>query len=381
MKILFVRSPYTFQVDGTNLKQARCRLYLWNKPNSLPATPTYEFYFIPPTPTQTKGYFNISNECLEFISPTFATTYSTYNSAESNNHWCFAKVVVEWANTIENPEWQPTDNSGFTYVCVNGYTEYMQGRNYFIDGNPFFALSNNITPIASGTAENEYYINIPNDNTIYPYVDVLIEELINDDSYQVQYINIDLTGSVVAQLPITTLGINMLRVPLKELNSTRQNKYYARVYKYILEDDEFVLITQYIMNPLCTNKYPPRELSFINKLGGWEFLYCLGNSEDKIDMTNTEYKFAQPFNYDIRVGQRQTFNTNAKKSVKINTGFIPELNKILIEQLMLSETILIDKVPVVLKSKSSVLKKTLKEKMINYTLEFEYKFNQLNNVI
>jgi hypothetical protein len=383
MNILFVRSPYTFQVDGTNLKQARCKLYLWNEPNILPTTPTYEFYFYPPTPTQTKGYFNISNECLEFINPTFPTSYSNYNSQESYNHWCYAKVIVEWATTIEDPEWIEAEGSGQTYICVNGYTEYTQGRNFAISSALIYPLMNGIYPVMNSYAENDYYINIPNDNGIYPYVDFLVQDLANENNftYFIQYYYLD--GSVGTFVQITTLssGVKMIRMPLRDLNITRTKPYYVILYQYDVANDEYIEVFKHIMNPLCTPKYPVKELSFINKLGGWEFLYCMGNSEEKVDMTNTDYRFAQPFNYDIHVGQRQTFNTNGRKGIKLNTGWVPEKTKILIEQLLFSETILIDKVPVVLKTKSSVLKKTLKEKMINYTFEFEYKFNAINNVI
>lgn len=383
MNILFVRSPYTFQVDGINLKQARCKLYLWNEPNTLPTTPTYEFYFIPPSATQTKGYFNISNECLEFINPTFPTFYTNYNSQESYNHWCYAKVIVEWADTIEDPEWQEGEESGQTYICVNGYTEYTQGRNFMILNTLIYPLINVLYPQINSYAEDDYYINIPNVNTIYPYVDFLVQDLVDEDNftYFANYFYTDGTVGNLVQITTSSIGIKMIRMPLRDLSISRTKPYYVILYQYNVQNDEYLEIFQYIMNPLCTPKYPVQELSFINKLGGWEFLYCMGNSEDKVDMTNTDYKFAQPFNYDIHVGQRQTFNTIGKKSIKLNTGWVPERTKILIEQLLFSETILIDKVPVVLKTKSSVLKKTLKDKMINYTLEFEYKFNVINNII
>lgn len=384
MNILFVRSPYTFQVDGTNLKQARCKLYLWNEPNILPTSPTYEFYFYPPTPTQTKGYFNISNECLEFINPTFPNTYTTYNSQESNNHWCYAKVVLEWASALEDPEWEEAEGSGLTYICVNGYTEYTQGRNFAISNVFSYTLMNSIYPVINSFAEDDYYKNIPNVNTIYPYVDILIDNIMDEDPpflYYLQYIYLDGSVSNVYQLTLLTPKVQMIRIPLRDLSMSRTKPYYVTLYKYDVQNDIETQEISYIINPLCTPKYPVQELSFINKLGGWEFLYCMGNSEEKVDMTNTDYRFAQPFNYDIHVGQRQTFNTNGKKSIKVNTGWVPERTKILIEQLLFSETILIDKVPVVLKTKNSVLKKTLKEKMINYTFEFEYKFNAINNVI
>ena len=60
---------------------------------------------------------------------------------------------------------------------------------------------------------------------------------------------------------------------------------------------------------------------------------------------------------------------------------MPESYKELIQDLMLSEVVLLDSVPVKVKSKSSSLKQHIIDKNINYTMEFEYDFNLINDVI
>jgi hypothetical protein len=47
---------------------------------------------------------------------------------------------------------------------------------------------------------------------------------------------------------------------------------------------------------------------------------------------------------------------------------------------MLSEKILIDGKPAKLKTKSTELFKNINTKQINYTLEFEFNYNTINNV-
>jgi hypothetical protein len=49
--------------------------------------------------------------------------------------------------------------------------------------------------------------------------------------------------------------------------------------------------------------------------------------------------------------------------------------------LLLSETVLLDDVPVEIKTQSSDIKTSLKDRNINYEMEFEYAFNLINNVI
>jgi len=74
-------------------------------------------------------------------------------------------------------------------------------------------------------------------------------------------------------------------------------------------------------------------------------------------------------------------NTTGKKTIKLNTGFVTQDYSELITDLLLSETILLDNVPVTVKTKSVELKTHIKDKMINYEIEFEYAFDIINNMI
>jgi hypothetical protein len=47
----------------------------------------------------------------------------------------------------------------------------------------------------------------------------------------------------------------------------------------------------------------------------------------------------------------------------------------------LSETVLLDNKPVNVKTKSTALKTRLKDKNINYTIEFDYSYNLINDVV
>jgi len=53
----------------------------------------------------------------------------------------------------------------------------------------------------------------------------------------------------------------------------------------------------------------------------------------------------------------------------------------LLEQLMTSERILLNSLPVKINTKSTELFKNINQKMINYSLEFDFAFNAINNVI
>jgi len=86
--------------------------------------------------------------------------------------------------------------------------------------------------------------------------------------------------------------------------------------------------------------------------------------------------------YNQAKGQRQTFNTNGKSSIKVNTGWVDETWGEVLKQIMLSERILIDTYkPAKINTKSTELFKHINTKQINYSLEFEFTYDVLNSVV
>jgi hypothetical protein len=85
--------------------------------------------------------------------------------------------------------------------------------------------------------------------------------------------------------------------------------------------------------------------------------------------------------YDTLVGQRKSFNVNGKKTIKVNTDWVSEDFKEVVKQLMLSERILLNSLPVKLNTQSTELFQSINTKMINYQMEFEFAYNAINNVI
>ena len=86
-------------------------------------------------------------------------------------------------------------------------------------------------------------------------------------------------------------------------------------------------------------------------------------------------------NYNTLEGQRKVFNTNGKKNIKVNTDWVDESYNELLQQLMLSERILINNYPAKLNTKSTELFKNINQKLINYQLEFEFSYDIINSVI
>ena len=85
--------------------------------------------------------------------------------------------------------------------------------------------------------------------------------------------------------------------------------------------------------------------------------------------------------YNVYKGQSKVFNINGIQTVKLNTGWVAESYNELIKDLLLSEVVLLDNKPAKVKTQSLTYKTQLKDKMINFELDFEYAFDLINNVI
>jgi len=80
-------------------------------------------------------------------------------------------------------------------------------------------------------------------------------------------------------------------------------------------------------------------------------------------------------------GQRNVFNSNGKRTIRVNTDWVDESYSEIIQQMMLSEKILINKKAAKINTKSTELFKSINTKMINYQMEFEYAYDTINSVM
>ena len=143
------------------------------------------------------------------------------------------------------------------------------------------------------------------------------------------------------------------------------------------------MLRTYYFKPIEECKYTPLPIDFINKYGAWQREWFFKASYDNIEIQNTEYNLMPSVlpSYNPKEGQTKTFNTNAKESIRVNTGWVNENFKATIQEIMLSEKILLNSLAVRCRTKNIEKFKSINSKTINYTLEFDYSFNTLNNVL
>jgi hypothetical protein len=142
---------------------------------------------------------------------------------------------------------------------------------------------------------------------------------------------------------------------------------------------------------LCEPKYNVIDCIFINKFGAWDSFSFLKKSVQKFNTTSSNYKRsigevgASGFSYSLTDHQKVQYNKNGYKSITVNTGFVNESFNLLLEEMMLSEKmyLIIDDVvePVNLNTSSVEFKTSVNDKTINYTLEFDFAYDNLNNIV
>lgn len=323
MKKIFVRSPYFIEVNETNQLNAKIEVYIWNKGTSEPTTPNYTFSKNIPSDNQRKLSWNVANLAKEFIKPIAPVTVSV-PTEENANTWCYMRVVSYSDDVEVNDE---------TFVCLNGFTNYSDGYNQ--------STTASIVPLFNTSIKN--YVKDFDTNYVSFFLEV--------QNYDTSYDYLDVTEHSIWKFPI-----------LQATENVENFNFYAE--------------------QLCEPKYTPVTCTFINRYGGWQYLTFFKASMESIETDYKEFNMLPSnINYNVLQGQRKRFNHQGKKTIKCNTGWVDENYFELIEDLLLSEVVLLDNKPVVVKSKSSEKKTHLKDKNINYEIEFEYNYGIINDVI
>ena len=140
--------------------------------------------------------------------------------------------------------------------------------------------------------------------------------------------------------------------------------------------------------PTSECKYTPYRVTFVNKFGALQNIYFFKKSVQSINTKEDSYK-ASVFNmfdlrYDLQQHQYQTFHKLGRESITMNTGFVSEEYNEVMKQMMLSEKVWIEDegeiLPINVKSQSLTYKTSVNDKLINYSVQFDYSFDKINNI-
>ena len=386
--IIMARSPFLVEVDEATSKGSELHIYIKNGNGSWSVDPSYKLTKKTTTPTETRTQYDVSAYIREYLKDnnkqTFPVEYNIPISDYPINLWCNVKIE--------------------RYNVTNAGTDYLDYQEYYaFDGylNSRDDFKFNIFQGSPATIMQSNCGNIYVPELIYNQLGVSFVTLwagffviVNGDGYYTQVQGTEIINSIDSDDP-QYLVINAVD--------------NLETYVYNSEDE---LVYTFTPERKCLPKYRPIRLDFVNRFGVWQQCWFFGADYETVNSKSDEYQLMQDVqsypNVNTEYGsglngynykQRQTLNKNGVKTFKVNTDWVQEQWNVCLEEIMMSENLILSfyettpeisfsdtnankiSYPVKLNTNTIQLNRHINEKLINYTLEFEYLSPIVNTII
>lgn len=354
-----VRSPYFIRETGLSGGEViDVELYLWNEPNSEPVSPTHEFSKTVPSTLVTEFDLDIAPYCREYIA--HSTRYDSTSAIllgdadarleAQDDSWCYCTVKV-YVDTVLTDQ---GDGYTKTLACFDAFGYYTAGMN---PAQTRYRLTDGIT----------YYGNETGNCGGLGYYD---DGTVGGTGIQAKYTGLSTGGTTTINANYTVGYFPLLHPNYKTEGNTLE---------YI---ENGSTIVSYRVESICEPKYTVINCDYVNRQGFWDRIIFFKNSQREFSSKGSEYHFKSgSVNYTTTDARKRMLNINGSEMVTCNTGWVEEDFDEKIKDLMLSERILIDNVPVLLRSSNIGLQTSITDKTINYNVKFEYAHNQLQYVV
>jgi len=347
-----VRSPFYVKASNSSLASATMQLYIYtgvlttNKPSTAQ-------YTITKNEIDSNNYvvFEISELVRDYLEVEFNGTHTSYSV------WVESDITMYDAADAGGSS---VGTSNTDYIALDGY-------GYFTDSiNPELqrdALQSNLIIYKDANEDVILPVFAEDTNTVKYFQDATLRHTVTitdngNTNQKIQYIS----SSVVT------------------------GTFNKIVVNYGAGTDKTFTVEE-----LQCSKYTPIKATFVNKFGALQDMYLELKSTESINTQSETYKSSSldlsTLTYDVNKHQKQTFDKLGNETIVANTGYIDESFNEVIKQLMLSEQVWLEKLdgtgdafPVNVATQSLQYKTSVNDKLVQYTLNFEYAFDKINNV-
>lgn len=341
--MILTRSPYYINVVFTNnfVNAVNFTVTIGNGSfSSINAIDSYNLTKRKPSDTATNTWLDVS----PFISDLFdqkPIDVSLYNAPTviSSNEVLLASISEQQEDSLGS---QLPLNS-FKYRCTEGYGYYTEGQNY--DPNKKILLSHT----GYKAFENGYFV-----------VPLECDSSSPDPTVEGVAVPLNFTDEV-------SNYVKYLVIPLGEYSDNITVSYDG-------ESIDIELIEE------C--KYPVSSVQFLNRFGVIEQVHFYKAVKETVNTKSEKFKnaYTNGVTYDVKRHQSQVFNKTSNKSIKIETGYLnPDYNQTM-QELMESEKVWINSRPVNVTSNSLEFKTRIVDKLISYSISFDYAYDEINNI-
>jgi hypothetical protein len=421
------RSPLYITWSGTSvtsIQSVSLEIYIWTGAvGSRPVSPHITINRTTGFGSNTTHTTDISSLIADQLNTTIAKLFNDNILSEQNGRIAWVQIDYD----VDYNSGSNETGSSDIFQVIEGYSYFDEGANYEFS-----------TGILSPTSDqNTYEYNV---EMMPVYLNNYGDSLAIVYSYRDRVIA---DGGIVESLQCANIGWRTLRILLDDGNEYDYEMTEAQLYGTQAED-RIKLIPSGVANlknwlvtqgssldvvgsdwykiqlldtfdnviderkfyPTCEVKYTPIQLAYISKYGTWNYATFFKRSEEIIDVTSQQYRTITgnvqngAYTYSLHNPVYKKYNTNGKRRLTINSGFVSEEFKEVMEQIMLSEYVLVVADSTVTKdvktytytanngavaanvaTNSLIKKKSVNEKLIDYSLDLEYAFDELNSTL
>jgi len=417
--LVAARSPILITWNGTgtaasDIRYFKLEIYAWSgEETSKPATPIYtidrQSGFVDSYPTADIAPL-LENEFANRISKLYSDGI-VYNSPDSQ---LFVQVDYD-IEYLSAPFVTHDTGSTDIFMVTYGYGKFVEGANHKIQG-PFlqdksrYAYEKDawMLPIYLGLHGEGLDI-------IYSYRDRVLADggiieslscaniglanikVLNDDGTSYKY------AVTEASVSETKAEERVLLFPsgIANLSNWKANNSLTGTAPYNTEYYDIQLLNgfNYVIDQVrvyneCEAKYDPVSLYFVNRYGTWDYITFLKRSDVDLNLEKKTYRSvignasASGYTWGNQARGIRSYNHQVNHKMTLNTGFVSEDYSEVMEQLLMSEYVLMvfnrtttqsgsgfdisqDQRAVNVLTNSLRLQRHINDKTINYTIDIE----------
>lgn len=378
------RSPYFLEITDASIAYAILDLYVYDGRKVLDQPVSPEYTLRKNLLTGISIRFEISELVRDFLDLTYVDGF-----VDEGTKWVYYDLRAYDSSDVL------LTSSTDTVLATNGYSYYDKTNE-----------RNEMTDVCLMTNDIIY---------VYGFEEFTIP-VRNDVAVTSSYYN---NGSFVTSQTTSSSIIASSQIAYESYNgaTTTYNDYYNRVIadSGVVEDS---LCLQIFINRLTyqevdkiiisdgTNtdtitvvtkdecKYKPLKVSFVNKFGAVQEMFFFKKSVEKMNVKRQEYKSNVltflPVAYNVEQHRYKQYNANGMESITLSSGFVSEQYNEVFKQLMLSEQVWLTTykedneqkviLPINIKSNDITYKTSVNDRLVEYTIEFNYAYDVINNI-
>ena len=424
--IINTRSPFYLKVSDKDLSSVKLQLYIWTGLHS-ERTNAYLRYTISKeqkldeldrgTTSATTANklvdstqnFSSTVQVGSFIKNTTDNTTATVTAVDSNTTLSISSDIMASGdnNYATDTIWIDADitmfNAAGNIIQVSGQNIVtntflgIDGYGYFEDGvNP----RTTTTPMVLQSNTSEVYYFDGQDIKIPIFAEAL--PLVTLTSSAGSNINWEAANDFW-ETNDSTWGSGSTPIQIADNGNTNQKIQYVIIEDtQLLADGDTVTFDTSVsgytdkvvtLRKVEECKFSPLNIIFYNKFGALQNIWYFKKSFTDINIRSEKFKnnildlenSGSTPSYALSKHQEKKFMANGRESLTVNSGYYPESYNEVVRQKMLAEQVWVDDItkvlPINLKSNSLRFKKSVNDKLITYTVQFDFAFDKINNIL